>query len=158
PQANPVDDRSVVADHSGQAVAVRTRYRGGDHLDLGRGLEEDRARRRAALGETPEPFAIARELARRHRRGPCPPTLALRSPSHQPRALPCLRSRTASIARATAGRYSGSRNPTRSVKMANSETIRKRLKEERIPEAFWPEEWEEKKKRPREIAFMDVNL
>ena len=36
--------------------------------------------------------------------------------------------------------------------------IQRRLKEARIPEAVWPEEWEEKKKRPREIAFMDVNL
>tara|TARA_B100000809_G_scaffold196262_1_gene195745 strand:- start:329 stop:865 length:537 start_codon:yes stop_codon:yes gene_type:complete len=36
--------------------------------------------------------------------------------------------------------------------------IEARLKEERIPEAIWPEEWAEKKKRPREIAFMDVNL
>ena len=36
--------------------------------------------------------------------------------------------------------------------------IQRRLKEARIPEAVWPDEWEEKKKRPREIAFMDVNL
>ena len=42
--------------------------------------------------------------------------------------------------------------------MANAEAIRRRLKEERIPEAVWPEDWEEKKKRPREVAFMDVNL
>jgi Pyruvate/2-oxoacid:ferredoxin oxidoreductase delta subunit len=33
-----------------------------------------------------------------------------------------------------------------------------RLKEERIPEAVWPTEFGEKKKRPREVAFMDVNL
>jgi Pyruvate/2-oxoacid:ferredoxin oxidoreductase delta subunit len=38
------------------------------------------------------------------------------------------------------------------------EIIKRRLKEDRIPEA--PESWEisEKKKRPREVAFMDVNL
>jgi Pyruvate/2-oxoacid:ferredoxin oxidoreductase delta subunit len=42
--------------------------------------------------------------------------------------------------------------------MSDSERIKQRLKEDRIPEAFWPEEWGEKKKRPREIAFMDVNL
>ncbi len=36
--------------------------------------------------------------------------------------------------------------------------IKRRLKEERIPEAPWPEEVAEKKKRPREVAFMDVNL
>ncbi len=36
--------------------------------------------------------------------------------------------------------------------------IKHRLKEERIPEAPWPEEVAEKKKRPREVAFMDVNL
>jgi len=36
--------------------------------------------------------------------------------------------------------------------------IRRKLKEERIPEAPWPEEVSEKKKRPREVAFMDVNL
>lgn len=33
-----------------------------------------------------------------------------------------------------------------------------RLKEERIPEAVWPTDFGEKKKRPREVAFMDVNL
>ncbi len=38
------------------------------------------------------------------------------------------------------------------------ETIKRRLKEERIPEAPWPDEVAEKKKRPREVAFMDVNL
>lgn len=42
--------------------------------------------------------------------------------------------------------------------MAKPEEIKRKLKEERIPEAFWPEDWEAKKKRPREIAFMDVNL
>ena len=36
--------------------------------------------------------------------------------------------------------------------------IKRRLKEERIPEAPWPEEVAEKKKRPREVAFMDINL
>ena len=36
--------------------------------------------------------------------------------------------------------------------------IRRKLKEERIPEAPWPEEVSEKKKRPREVAFMDINL
>ncbi len=36
--------------------------------------------------------------------------------------------------------------------------IRRRLKEERIPEAPWPDEISEKRKRPREVAFMDVNL
>jgi ferredoxin len=38
------------------------------------------------------------------------------------------------------------------------DVIRRRLKEERIPEAPWPDEVSEKKKRPREVAFMDVNL
>jgi formate hydrogenlyase subunit 6/NADH:ubiquinone oxidoreductase subunit I len=33
-----------------------------------------------------------------------------------------------------------------------------RLREERIPDAVWPTEFGEKKKRPREVAFMDVNL
>jgi electron transport complex protein RnfB len=32
-----------------------------------------------------------------------------------------------------------------------------RLKEERIPEAVWPTEFGEKKKRPREVAMMDIN-
>ena len=41
---------------------------------------------------------------------------------------------------------------------AGIDIIRRRLKEERIPEAPWPEEVTEKKKRPREVAFMDVNL
>ncbi len=36
--------------------------------------------------------------------------------------------------------------------------IKRRLKEERIPEAPWPDEISEKRKRPREVAFMDVNL
>ena len=36
------------------------------------------------------------------------------------------------------------------------EIIKKRLKEERAPDV--PEELGEKKKRPREVAFMDVNL
>ena len=38
------------------------------------------------------------------------------------------------------------------------EEILLRLKEERIPEAVWPTEFGDKKKRPRELAFMDVNL
>ena len=38
------------------------------------------------------------------------------------------------------------------------DVIKRRLKEERIPEAPWPEEVTEKKKRPKEVAFMDVNL
>jgi ferredoxin len=42
--------------------------------------------------------------------------------------------------------------------MPDAKDIQQRLKEERIPEAIWPDEWEEKKKRPREVAFMDVNL
>ena len=42
--------------------------------------------------------------------------------------------------------------------MADRESIKRRLKEDRIPEAFWPEEWGEKKKRPKEIAVIDVNL
>jgi len=33
-----------------------------------------------------------------------------------------------------------------------------RLKEERIPDAVWPTDFGDKKKRPREVAFMDVNL
>ena len=36
--------------------------------------------------------------------------------------------------------------------------IKRRLKEERIPEAPWPDEVSEKKKRPPEVAFMDMNL
>lgn len=42
--------------------------------------------------------------------------------------------------------------------MAAIDIIKRRLKEERIPEAPLPEEVAEKKKRPREVAFMDVNL
>jgi electron transport complex protein RnfB len=42
--------------------------------------------------------------------------------------------------------------------MADRTTIERRLKEDRIPEAFWPDEWGEKKKRPREVAVVDVNL
>jgi len=38
------------------------------------------------------------------------------------------------------------------------EEILVRLKEERIPEAVWPTDFGEKKKRPRVVAFMDVNL
>ncbi len=38
------------------------------------------------------------------------------------------------------------------------ELIIRRLKEDRIPEAPLPEEIAEKKKRPREVAFMDTNL
>ncbi len=43
-------------------------------------------------------------------------------------------------------------------KAAKKEAILQRLKEERIPEALWPTEFGDKKKRPRELAFMDVNL
>ncbi len=42
--------------------------------------------------------------------------------------------------------------------MSAIDIIRRRLKEDRIPEAPWPDEVSEKKKRPREVAFMDVNL
>lgn len=42
--------------------------------------------------------------------------------------------------------------------MADVEALKRRLKEERIPEAVWPGDWGEKKKRSREVAFMDVNL
>lgn len=35
---------------------------------------------------------------------------------------------------------------------------RLRIKEDRTPEALWPHELETKKKPPREVAFMDVNL
>jgi Pyruvate/2-oxoacid:ferredoxin oxidoreductase delta subunit len=42
--------------------------------------------------------------------------------------------------------------------MAAIDVIKRRLKEDRIPEAPWPDEVSEKKKRPREVAFMDVNL
>jgi class 3 adenylate cyclase/Pyruvate/2-oxoacid:ferredoxin oxidoreductase delta subunit/tetratricopeptide (TPR) repeat protein len=44
------------------------------------------------------------------------------------------------------------------TRMAAIDIIKRRLKEERIPEAPWPDEVSEKKKRPREVAFMDVNL
>lgn len=44
------------------------------------------------------------------------------------------------------------------VPLPDSNAIKQRLKESRIPEALWPTEWESKKKRPREVAFMDVNL
>jgi Pyruvate/2-oxoacid:ferredoxin oxidoreductase delta subunit len=36
--------------------------------------------------------------------------------------------------------------------------IKRRLKEDRVPDAPDPDEIGEKKKRPREVAFMDVNL
>ncbi len=42
--------------------------------------------------------------------------------------------------------------------MAAIDVIRRRLKEDRVPDAPWPDEVGEKKKRPREVAFMDVNL
>lgn len=42
--------------------------------------------------------------------------------------------------------------------MAAIDLIRHHLKESRIPEAPEPHEVAEKKKRPREVAFMDVNL
>ncbi len=42
------------------------------------------------------------------------------------------------------------------VSMKAIDIIRRRLKEDRIPET--PEEVGRKKKRPREVAFMDVNL
>ena len=42
--------------------------------------------------------------------------------------------------------------------MSAIDIIRRRLKEDRVPEAPWPDEVGEKKKRPREVAFMDVNL
>ncbi len=45
-----------------------------------------------------------------------------------------------------------------SVIMPTADAIRRRLKEDRIPEAVWPDEWGEKKKRPGKVAFMDVNL
>jgi len=38
------------------------------------------------------------------------------------------------------------------------DVIKRRLKEERVPDAPDPDEIGEKKKRPREVAFMDVNL
>ena len=42
--------------------------------------------------------------------------------------------------------------------MSAIDIIKRRLKEERIPDAPSPEDVGEKKKRPREVAFMDVNL
>ena len=42
--------------------------------------------------------------------------------------------------------------------MSAIDIIKRRLKEERIPDAPFPDEISEKKKRPREVAFMDVNL
>lgn len=42
--------------------------------------------------------------------------------------------------------------------MAAIDIIKRRLKEDRVPEAPLPDEVGEKKKRPREVAFMDVNL
>src|SRR5439155_27359212 len=42
--------------------------------------------------------------------------------------------------------------------MSAIDIIKRRLKEERIPDAPFPDEVSEKKKRPREVAFMDVNL
>ena len=44
----------------------------------------------------------------------------------------------------------------KSDSMSAIDVIRRRLKEERIPDT--PDETGEKKKRPREVAFMDVNL
>jgi Pyruvate/2-oxoacid:ferredoxin oxidoreductase delta subunit len=40
--------------------------------------------------------------------------------------------------------------------MAGIDIIRRRLKEDRLPDT--PEDYGRKKKRPREVAFMDVNL
>ena len=40
--------------------------------------------------------------------------------------------------------------------MSAIDVIRRRLKEDRVPDI--PDEFGEKKKRPREVAFMDVNL
>jgi len=40
--------------------------------------------------------------------------------------------------------------------MSAIDIIRRRLKEDRVPDI--PDEFGEKKKRPREVAFMDVNL
>jgi hypothetical protein len=40
--------------------------------------------------------------------------------------------------------------------MAAIDVIRRRLKEDRVPDI--PDDFGEKKKRPREVAFMDVNL
>jgi ferredoxin len=38
------------------------------------------------------------------------------------------------------------------------DVIKRRLKEDRVPDAADPDDISEKKKRPREVAFMDVNL
>ena len=40
--------------------------------------------------------------------------------------------------------------------MSAIDIIKRRLKEERVPDV--PDEITDKKKRPREVAFMDVNL
>ena len=40
--------------------------------------------------------------------------------------------------------------------MGAIDVIKRRLKEDRVPDI--PDEFGEKKKRPREVAFMDVNL
>ena len=40
--------------------------------------------------------------------------------------------------------------------MAAIDVIKRRLKEDRVPDV--PDDFGEKKKRPREVAFMDVNL
>jgi hypothetical protein len=42
--------------------------------------------------------------------------------------------------------------------MSAIDIIKRRLKEERVPNVPDPDEIGEKKKRPREVAFMDVNL
>ena len=42
--------------------------------------------------------------------------------------------------------------------MSAIDLIKRKLKEDRIPEAPEPDEIAAKKKRPREVAFMDVNL
>lgn len=42
------------------------------------------------------------------------------------------------------------------ARMSAIDIIKRRLKEDRVPDI--PDEIGEKKKRPREVAFMDVNL
>jgi Pyruvate/2-oxoacid:ferredoxin oxidoreductase delta subunit len=42
--------------------------------------------------------------------------------------------------------------------MGAIDVIKRRLKEDRVPEAPDPDEVTEKQKRPRDVAFMDVNL
>ena len=42
--------------------------------------------------------------------------------------------------------------------MSAIDIIKRRLKEDRVPDVPDPDEIGEKKKRPREVAFMDVNL